>query len=147
MDSVSSSGREDGGTCTPAPTPISNKNAAHYTTLTFDQLSQTKHVSPRCTVFFCGRIVLSPPKATQDFKIRATCVRVIGNVANPICYPVQKGTEKKMVSLRALPFYCFCAQASQSVFRIRSKLNLAVHLFMDQGDVQVTDPTIAPKVR
>ena len=30
----------------------------------------------------------------------------------------------------------------QSVFRIRSKLGLAVHLFMDQEDVQLTDPNI-----
>ncbi len=47
-----------------------------------------------------------------------------------------------MVSLRSLPFYRFRAQASQSVFRIRSKLDMAVHLFMDQEDVQLTDPNI-----
>ena len=61
---------------------------------------------------------------------------------DPVAYPLQKGTEKKMVSLRNLPFYRFRAQASQSVFRIRSKLDMAVHMFMDQEDVQLTDPNI-----
>mmetsp|Transcript_825 Transcript_825/g.1419 ORF Transcript_825/g.1419 Transcript_825/m.1419 type:complete len:565 (-) Transcript_825:100-1794(-) len=115
---------------------------ACYKTLTFEQLNQSEHISPGCAVVIDGKIVLSPPTATQDFEIQATRVRVIGNVFDPIAYPIQKGTEKKMISLRNLPFYRFRAQASQSVFRIRSKLDMAVHLFMDGEDVQLTDPNI-----
>ena len=115
---------------------------SHYKTLTFDQLDKTEHISIGCAVVINGKIVLSPPTATQDFEIQATSVRVIGKVFDPVGYPLQKGTEKKMVSLRNLPFYRFRAQASQSVFRIRSKLDMAVHLFMDGEDVQLTDPNI-----
>jgi len=119
-----------------------DENECHYKTLTFEQLNQSEHISIGCAVVIDGKIVLSPPTATQDFEIQATRVRVIGKVFDPVAYPLQKGTEKKMVSLRNLPFYRFRAQASQSVFRIRSKLDMAVHLFMDQEDVQLTDPNI-----
>ena len=119
-----------------------NENECHYKTLTFEQLNQSENISIGCAVVIDGKIVLSPPNATQDFEIQATRVRVIGKVFDPVAYPLQKGTEKKMVSLRNLPFYRFRAQASQSVFRIRSKLDMAVHLFMDQEDVQLTDPNI-----
>jgi len=115
---------------------------AHYKALTFQQLDQSECISPGCAVVVDGKIVLSPPTATQNFELQASRVRVIGNVFDPIGYPIQKGTEKRMVSLRNLPFYRFRAQASQSVFRIRSKLDMAVHLFMDQEDVQLTDPNI-----
>ena len=113
-----------------------------YAALTFEQLDQVDSISPGCAVVVDGRIVVSPPSATQDFELIATRVRVIGNVTDPVSYPIQKGTEKRMVSLRALPFHRFRAQASQCVFRIRSKLDMAVHLFMDGEDVVLTDPNV-----
>lgn len=119
-----------------------DENAVHYTALAFEHLSQSEHISPGCSVVVCGRIVLSPTSATQDFELQASRLRVIGHVADPIGYPIQKGTEKRMISLRSLPFYRFRAQASQCVFRIRSRLDMAVHLFMDMEDVQLTDPNI-----
>jgi asparaginyl-tRNA synthetase len=118
------------------------QDETYYKALTFEQLDKTEHLSIGCAVVIDGTIVLSPPTATQDFEFKATRVRVIGRVFDPVSYPLQKGTEKKMISLRNLPFYRFRAQASQSVFRIRSKLDMAVHLFMDQEDVQLTDPNI-----
>ena len=118
------------------------QDESYYKTLTFEQLDKTEHISIGCAVVIDGTIVLSPPTATQNFEFKASRVRVIGRVFDPVSYPLQKGTEKKMVSLRNLPFYRFRAQASQSVFRIRSKLDMAVHLFMDQEDVQLTDPNI-----
>uniref|UniRef100_A0A6V2B1A7 Aminoacyl-transfer RNA synthetases class-II family profile domain-containing protein n=1 Tax=Ditylum brightwellii TaxID=49249 RepID=A0A6V2B1A7_9STRA len=114
----------------------------NYKTLTFEELLKTEMLSIGCAVVVQGKIVLSPPNATQDFEIQAQVVQLIGGVMDPLTYPIQKSTEKKMVSLRNLPFYRFRCQASQSVFRIRSKLNLAVHQFMDQEDVQLTDPNI-----
>ncbi|KAL7471762.1 hypothetical protein ACHAXS_012059 [Conticribra weissflogii] len=119
-----------------------SQDERQYRALTFEQLSQAESLSIGTAVVVEGKIVLSPPSATQDFEIMATRLRVIGRVYDHINYPLQKGTEKKMTSLRNLPFYRFRAQASQSVFRIRSKLDMAVHLFMDQEDVQLTDPNI-----
>jgi asparaginyl-tRNA synthetase len=119
-----------------------SQDEAQYKALTFEQLSLAEHLSIGCAVVVQGKIVLSPPTATQDFEFQASRVKLIGKVFDPIGYPLQKGTEKKMTSLRNLPFYRFRAQASQSVFRIRSKLDMAVHLFMDREDVQLTDPNI-----
>mmetsp|Transcript_11869 Transcript_11869/g.24520 ORF Transcript_11869/g.24520 Transcript_11869/m.24520 type:complete len:553 (-) Transcript_11869:4150-5808(-) len=113
-----------------------------FTTLTFEQLNQAEHLSLGCAVVVCGKIVLSPPTATQDFELHGTRVRLIGGIGDPEKYPIQKGTEKKMTSLRQLPFYRFRSQVMQSIFRIRSKLGLGVHLFMDSEDVQLTDPNI-----
>lgn len=113
-----------------------------FRTLSFEQLGQTAHLSLGCAVAVDGKMALSPPNATQDFELQADRVRLVGSVADPINYPIQKGTEKKMTSLRQLPFYRFRSQVMQSVFRIRSKLALGVHLFMDQEDVQLTDPNI-----
>ena len=118
------------------------QDEGHYRHLTFEMLDKSEHISIGCAVVVSGTIVLSPPSATQDFEFQASRVAVIGSVHDPINYPLQKGTEKKMVSLRGMPFYRFRSQASQSVFRIRSKLDMAVHLFMDQEDVQLTDPNI-----
>eukprot|EP00591_Stephanopyxis_turris_P005975 CAMPEP_0195519004 /NCGR_PEP_ID=MMETSP0794_2-20130614/14149_1 /TAXON_ID=515487 /ORGANISM="Stephanopyxis turris, Strain CCMP 815" /LENGTH=565 /DNA_ID=CAMNT_0040648071 /DNA_START=89 /DNA_END=1787 /DNA_ORIENTATION=- len=113
-----------------------------YVTLTFEQISQAEHLSLGCAVVVDGKMVLSPPTATQDFEFAASRVRLIGGVEDPLAYPIQKGTEKKMTSLRQLPFYRFRSQVMQCLFRIRSKLDLAVHMFMDQEDVQLTDPNI-----
>jgi asparaginyl-tRNA synthetase len=113
-----------------------------FKTLTFEQLMQAEHLSIGCAVVVDGKLKLSPPTATQDFELHATRVRLIGGVEDPLAYPIQKGTEKKMTSLRQLPFYRFRSQVMQSLFRIRSKLGLAVHLFMDSEDVQLTDPNI-----
>lgn len=113
-----------------------------FKTLTFEQLKQAEHLSIGCAVVVDGKLVLSPPTATQDFEFHVSRVRLIGGVEDPLAYPIQKGTEKKMTSLRQLPFYRFQSQAMQCVFRIRSKLGLAVHLFMDSEDVQLTDPNI-----
>jgi asparaginyl-tRNA synthetase len=119
-----------------------SQDEQQYKTLTFEQLQQADHLSLGCAIVVDGKLVLSPPTATQDFEFQVSRVRVIGKVYDPIGYPLQKGTEKKMTSLRNLPFYRFRSQASQCVFRIRSKLDMAVHLFMDQEDVQLTDPNI-----
>lgn len=113
-----------------------------FAALTFEQLNQAEYLSLGCAVVVCGKIVLSPPTATQDFELHGTRVRLIGGIDDPEKYPIQKGTEKKMTSLRQLPFYRFRSQVMQSIFRIRSKLGLGVHLFMDSEDVQLTDPNI-----
>lgn len=119
-----------------------SQDEQHYKRITFEQLSQAEHLSIGCAVVVDGKVVLSPPTATQDFEFQVSCVWLIGGVQDPLKYPIQKGTEKTMTSLRQLPFFRFRSQVMQSLFRIRSKLNLAVHLFMDSEDVQLTDPNI-----
>ena len=118
------------------------QDGQNYKTLAFEQLSQAEHLSIGCAVVVDGRLVLSPPTATQDFEFQVSRVQLIGGIEDPLKYPIQKGTEKSMTSLRQLPFLRFRSQVMQSLFRIRSKLNLAVHLFMDSEDVQLTDPNI-----
>lgn len=113
-----------------------------YKTLTYEQLSVDAHLSPGCAVIVDGKLVLSPPKATQNFELNAVCVRVIGGVANPRSYPISKSATKKITTLRQIPFDRFRAQVSQSLFRIRSKLELGIHIFMDQESVQKVDPNI-----
>ena len=121
---------------------IMTQDERHYARLSFEQLDKIEHVSIGASIVVCGRIVLSPPNATQKFELHATSVSVIGKVHDPVSYPLQKGTEKKMVSLRSIPFHRLRSQASQCVFRIRSKLDMAVHVFMDDEDVRLTDPNI-----
>ena len=114
-----------------------------YPALTFEQLSQLERLSLGCAVVVKGKITLSPPNAVQDFEFQITeSVRVIGGVQDPLQYPIQKATEKKLTALRKLPFFRFRSQVMQCIFRIRSKLNLGLHLFMDAEDVQLTDPNI-----
>lgn len=119
-----------------------SQDEAQYQALTFEQVQKIEELSIGCAVVVDGTIVLSPPTATQDFELKVSRVRLIGGVEDPLTYPIQKGTEKNMMSLRKLPFFRFRSQATQSIFRIRSKLNYAVHTFMDQEDVQLTDPNI-----
>ncbi len=38
---------------------------AHYKALAFGELDQSENISPGCAVVVTGRIVLSPPTATQ----------------------------------------------------------------------------------
>ena len=119
-----------------------SQDEQNFKTLTFEQLSQAEKLSIGCAVVVNGKVVLSPPTATQDFEFQVTRVQLIGGVEDPLKYPIQKGTEKSMTSLRQLPFFRFRSQVMQCLFRIRSKLNLGVHLFMDSEDVQLTDPNI-----
>jgi asparaginyl-tRNA synthetase len=125
-----------------SPAPEGEESAGAYRVLTFEQLSQAEQLSPGCAVEVQGKLTLSPPNATQLFELQATRVSLIGGVQDHINYPITKSTEKKLTSLRQLPFFRFRSQAMQCIFRVRSKLNLAVHLFMDSEDVQLTDPNI-----
>jgi asparaginyl-tRNA synthetase len=113
-----------------------------FKVLDFEHLSQVDHLSPGCAVVVDGVPVLSPKEATQDFEFQIHCLRVIGGVEDPRTYSIQKSSEKKLISLRQLPFMRFRAQVCQSLFRIVSKLQFGCELFMDEHDVIKTDPAI-----
>ncbi len=114
--------------------------------LTFDQLSQGESLSDGCSVVVNGKIVLSPPKEDnskrqQLFELQIEYLAVIGST-DPLHYPINKTSEKKLVTLRNLPFMRFRSQITQSLLRIASKLEFAVHKFMDENDVCKVDPNI-----
>jgi len=122
-------------------------DAAHldekeFKVLDFEQLTVAENLSPGCAVAVDGCPVLSPKEATQDFEFKILRLSVIGGVADHLTYPIQKSSEKKLMALRQLPFMRFRAQACQSLFRISSKLQFAVELFMDAQGVVKTDPAI-----
>merc|ERR1712151_698550 len=77
-----------------------------------------------------------------DFEFRIHRLRVIGGIADPLTYSIHKSSEKKLTTLRQLPFMRFRAQVCQSLFRIASKLQFGCELFMDEHDVIKTDPAI-----
>lgn len=111
-------------------------------TLTFEQLGSAEQLSAGCAVVVDGKLVLSPDGATQKFELQIYYLRVIGGIDDPTTYPIQKSTDKHISSLRQLPFMRVRSQVMQSIFRICSKLELAVHMFMDQNDVEKVDPNI-----
>merc|ERR1712217_693643 len=110
--------------------------------LEFEQLSQAECVSVGCAVVLDGVPVLAPEGASQDFEFQIHRLRVIGGIEDHVTYPIQKSSEKKLLTLRQLPFMRFRAQACQSLFRIVSKLQFSCELFMDEHDVIKTDPAI-----
>ena len=113
-----------------------------FQTLSFDQLSKTEFISNGCAVVVDGIITKSSDDAIQVFEIVVSRLRVIGKVEDPVTYPIQKSTERQVALLRKLPFMRIRSQVMQSIFRICSKLELAVHMFMDEQGVQKVDPNI-----
>lgn len=114
--------------------------------LTFDQLSQAESLSDGCSVVAEGTLVLSPlkednSKRMQSFELQVSKLSVIGGT-DALHYPINKTSEKKLTTLRTMPFMRFRSQITQSLFRISSKLEFAVHCFMDENDVCKVDPNI-----
>jgi asparaginyl-tRNA synthetase len=110
--------------------------------LSFEQLLKTEFLSDGCAVVVNGILVKSPDSAIQKFELQIQRLRVIGGVDNPCKYPIQKSSEKQLITLRQLPFMRIRSQAMQSIFRICSKLELGIHIFMDEHNVQKIDPNI-----
>lgn len=125
---------------------IDNENdtqdSKEYRSLDFLELTRSECLSPGCSVMVDGILVISPPNTTQDFELQIHSLRVIGNIEDVKTYPIQKANERRITSLRQLPFMRMRSQAMQCLFRIRSKTAFAVHRFMDTYNVQLTDPNI-----
>jgi asparaginyl-tRNA synthetase len=113
-----------------------------FVELSFQQLSMSAHLSDGCAVVVEGKIVLSPSGTTQKFEFQVHRLRVIGSVEDPLKYPIQKSSEKSLVTLRQLPFMRLRAQALQCIFRISSKLEFGIHTYMDKFNVVKIDPNI-----
>lgn len=117
-------------------------DSPRFNELSFAQLSMSSHLSDGCAVVVDGKIVLSPSGTTQKFEFQVHRLRVIGPVEDPKTYPIQKSSEKSLVTLRQHPFMRLRAQAMQCIFRIASKLEFGIHIFMDKFNVVKIDPNI-----
>lgn len=117
-------------------------DSKEFKTLSFEDLRETRCLSDGCAVVVDGQLVLAPTDATQPFELQIHRLRVIGTVENPATYPIQKSTEKQLLTLRKFPFLRIRTQICQSLFRIASKLELGMHIFMDQEGVEKVDPNI-----
>jgi len=117
-------------------------DATVFKILNFEQLGISNNLSDGCAVCVDGILVLSPYNATQLFELQILRLRVIGGIEDVQTYPIQKSTEKQIVTLRQLPFMRFRSQIMQSIFRICSKLDLAISIFMDKEGVEKVDPNI-----
>jgi asparaginyl-tRNA synthetase len=113
-----------------------------FQTLDFGQLSNSTYLSPGCSVVLDGELVLSPKKATQAFELKVYRLRLIGNVDNPLTYPIQKSVEKQLVLLRKHPFTRIRSQISQCLFRISDEAEFGIHMFMKLNNVRKVDPNI-----
>ena len=87
--------------------------------LRFEDLSNTKILSIGCSVEIFGVIVKSPKSVKQEFEIHGFYLKLIGGVENAETYPIQKSTEKNMVTLRNMPFMRMRAPITQTLFRMR----------------------------
>lgn len=110
--------------------------------LEYEQIGCAEFLSDGSAVVVEGIIVSSPIGATQTFEFQLYRLRVICGVENPNTYPINKTSEKNIVSLRQLPFMRVRSQVMQCIFKICSKLELAVHTFMDEQGVEKVDPNI-----
>ena len=112
------------------------------TYLDFTQLSRSEFLSPGCSVYVSGKMVISPPTAKQSYELQIQSLQVVGIVTDAKTYPIQKSAERRLATLRQVPFMRVRSQVSQSLLRIRSKAIYAIHRFMDEHNVQLTDPHI-----
>lgn len=113
-----------------------------FTTLSFDQLMITEYLSDGCAVVVDGVLVEPPSHATQKFEFQVQRLRKIGGVVDPTKYQIQKSSVTQLSTLRQYPFLRIRAQALQSIFRISSKAELGVNIFMDEEGVEKLDPNI-----
>jgi len=115
---------------------------AEFKTLDFDQLSKSEYLSDGCAVAVVGQVTKPPVGTTQKIEFKIHKLQVIGRISDPMKYPINKSSEKHIVALRQLPFMRIRSQIMQSTFRICSKLEFAVHKFMNKNNVQKIDPNI-----
>jgi asparaginyl-tRNA synthetase len=119
-----------------------SNNIKKYELLDFNQLKESKYLSDGCSVVVDGVILQSPNGATQKFELEIRSLRIIGKINDPLCYPIQKSSEKSMVTLRKMPLMRVRSPIMQSIFRISSKLEYAIHDYMNVMNVTKVDPNI-----
>jgi asparaginyl-tRNA synthetase len=122
--------------------PIPSSDQDSYEHLTFDEMCQTSCLSIGCSVMIYGYIAEPPAGTTQTFEVKMLSLFVIGGVADPGKYPIQKSILKKPVSLRPHYHDRFRAQLIQVYMMLRAEALFAVHDFFHREKVPCLDPSI-----
>jgi asparaginyl-tRNA synthetase len=112
------------------------------TALTFDELTQSSKLSLGCSIGLIGTIVQPPVGTTQALELKIVSLYVLGGVADPSKYPIQKSILKKPISLRLVPHARFRAPLIQQLMKIRSEALFAIHEFFHMEGVPLLDPNI-----
>ena len=86
-----------------------------------------------------GILVKSPAKG-QEFELNVEEIKILGD-ANPEFYPLSKG-KLPLTYLRNYPHLRFRTRTYGSVFRIKSAISFATHLFFKENNYLHLDPNI-----
>jgi len=86
-----------------------------------------------------GSLVKSPAKG-QEFELNVEEIKILGD-ANPDFYPLSKG-KLPLPYLRNYPHLRFRTRTYSSVFRIKSAISFATHLFFKENNYLHLDPNI-----
>ena len=119
-----------------------NGDEACYSRLSFDELCATSSLCLGCSVMLLGYVAAPPEGTTQTLEVKVLELFVIGGVADPNAYPIQKSILKKPLALRAHPHARFRAPLLQQLMQIRAQAIYAVHEFFHQEGVPLLDPNI-----
>lgn len=110
--------------------------------LKYEELTETIILSPGSSVLLQGYIKKSPENTLQEYEFNVEKLHLLGGIEDFKKYPIQKSSEKNLLSLRKYPFLRMRTQLIQSLFRIRSNLLFSIHKFFNENDVICTDPNI-----
>lgn len=116
-----------------------------FKTLTFAEMIKAENLSDGCAVCVDGLVVDSSTDEKvrkQKFELQVDRLRLVGGVSSHQTYPIQKSTEKSILALRQNPMYRMRSKTMQAIFKICSKADLAVALFMDEQGITKFDPNI-----
>ena len=65
-----------------------------FKTLSYEEVKESSILSDGCSVKIEGTLVKSPEKASQDFEIKITKLKLVGGVEDAQTYPIQKSNQK-----------------------------------------------------
>jgi len=119
-----------------------NSDEASYSRLSFDELCLASSLCLGCSVMIIGYVAAPPEGTTQTLEIKVLELFVIGGVADPNAYPIQKSILKKPTALRGHPHARFRAPLLQQLMQIRAEAIFAFHEFFHDEGVPLLDPNI-----
>ena len=127
---------------TPSFLTDANNDETNYSRLTFDEMCATSSLCLGCSVMILGYVAEPPEGTTQTLEVKILELFVVGGVADPNAYPIQKSILKKPLALRGHPHARFRAPLMQQLMQIRAQALFAVHQFFHNEGVPLLDPNI-----
>lgn len=119
-----------------------NNDEAYYSRLSFDEMCTASSLCLGCSVMILGYVAAPPEGTTQSLEVKILELFVMGGVADPNAYPIQKSILKKPLALRGHPHARFRAPLLQQLMLIRAQALFAVHEFFHNEGVPLLDPNI-----